>query len=138
MTDGTNWQEVLWTIPTSLGWVWYAIWGVMAGTAALIMFFTMILNHAFNALLVARSLLGIGLMLIPLCVFQSGWQAWIPAFYATGGLMSAILIATNWCNREDRSRNVGRALWAWAIGGIGAAVCWVCGPRSSSRREDLL
>jgi len=134
-----SWQELLWAIPSGMGWRWYALWGAVAFVAASIMFFTMILRHEFSALLVSRVVLGLGLVLIPLCTIQSGWQPYVPAFYAVGGLLSALLIATGWCNRTDRSLTVTAALWRWARGRIAAAVAWLAGPMvKRSKREDAL
>lgn len=134
-----SWQELLWSLPTELGWRWYAIWGAVALVAAVIMFFTMIMHQEFSALLVARVLLGVGLLLIPLCTLQPGYQPWVPVFYSTGGLLTAVLIATRWCEREDKGRTVGRALWRWAVGRVAGAATWLAGHREhNARREDAL
>lgn len=98
-----TWQEVLWAFPNSFGFWWDATWGLMALVAALIMFVKMILNHPFDALLVARSILAFGLFLVACSAINSGWQRYVPMFFAVGGFMSAMLLATNWCERKNRS-----------------------------------
>lgn len=134
-----TWQEVLTALPTQMGWTWFVLWGALALVAAAIMFTKMIVNEPFSALLVSRALLGIGLVMIPLSALQPGWQPWINAFYAVGGFLSSVLIATGWCNREDHSLTMTRAFARW-IGRHGAgAVHWLAGERHRVRnREDAL
>jgi CHASE2 domain-containing sensor protein len=112
----TSWQEILTAVPDRMGWLWFAGWGVLALIGAGIMFVKMIVNEPFSSLLVARALLGVGLLLIPLSALQPGWQPWINVFYAAGGFLSSVLIATNWCNRPDKSVGMLRAIGRWIIG----------------------
>jgi len=132
----TSWQDVLWAIPGHMGWGWQALWGVLALVAAGIMFVKMIVNEPFSALLVARVLLGIGLLLIPLQLLQPGWQPWIDAFYAMGGFLSSVLIATGWCTRPDQSVTMTKAIGRWIIGRIDAL--HVANRAAAERREDAL
>jgi hypothetical protein len=133
-----SWQDVLWLIPGHMGWGWKLVWGVLALIAAGIMFVKMIVNEPFSALLVARVLLGIGLLLIPLQILQPGWQPWTNAFYATGGFLSSVLIATGWCNREDQSLTMSRAIGRWIIGRIDAVYGWFANRPAADRRENVL
>lgn len=128
-----SWQEILWSLPSELGWKWYALWGAFGLAAALIMFFKLIVDEPFSALLVSRVIFALGLVMIPLCALQPGYERWIVVPYAVGGLLSAVLIATDRCNRPDKSLTIGAAVWRWLCG----AVRWFFGPKPW-RREDLL
>ena len=110
-----TWQEVLWAFPNSFGFWWDATWGVMALTAALIMFVKLILNHPFDALLVARSIMAFGLFLVACSAINSGWQRYVPMFFAVGGFMSTVLLATGWCERKNKSTTMLRAAMAWFL-----------------------
>ncbi len=122
-----NWQEVLWALPSSLGWKWYALWGAPALVAAAIVFFKMIVGEPFSALLMARAIFALGLVMVPLCIIQPGYERWIVAPYS----LSAVLIAVDWSSCKDRSLGLGAALWRWLRCRLSA------GPRPW-RREDLL
>ena len=130
-----SWQDLLTALPERMGWVWFAGWGVIALTAAAIMFVKLIVNEPFSALLVSRALLGIGLLLIPLSALQPGWQPWINVFYALGGFGSAVLIATNWFHREDQTVTISRAIGRWIVGRIDAVFAHRA---AAERREDAL
>lgn len=134
--NGESWQEILWALPTAMGWRWYALWGALAVTGAGIVFFKLILDHEFSALLVGRVIMGVGAILIPLSALQSGWQPWIPAFYAVNVFLMGVLIGTGWCEREDKSLTVRVALWRWAVRQASAAVTWLCGPHRPGYRPD--
>lgn len=129
-----SWQDVLTTLPNEMGWMWFALWGVLALVAAAIMFVHMIKDEPFSALLVSRVLLGIGLLLIPLSALQPGWQPWINTFFASGALLSSVLISTNWCNRPDKSLSMWRAIGRW----IGCRLNALLHPLSERKREDAL
>lgn len=129
-----SWQDILTSVPDRMGWAWFAVWGALALAAAAIMFVHLIKDEPFSALLVSRVLLGIALLLIPLSALQPGWQPWINAFLATGGLLSSVLIATNWCNRPDQSLSMGRAVLRW----IGCRLNALLHPLSERKREDAL
>ena len=111
----TTWQEVLWAFPNSFGYWWDATWGVMALAAALIMFVKLILNHPFDALLIARSIMAFGLFLVACSAINSGWQRYVPMFFAVGGFMSTMLLATGWCERKNKSTTMLRAILAWLL-----------------------
>lgn len=133
-----SWQDLLAIPPDFFGWGWSVVWGVMGLVASVIMFLTMILHHPFSALLVSRVILGFGLLLMGLNVLQPGWAPYVFACYAVGGLMSSLLIATNWCNREDQSVPMWRAVSRWALARVGAALSWLAGGVDHGRREDAL
>ena len=134
----SSWQDILTALPDRMGWLWFALWGALALTAAAIMFVHLIKDEPFSALLVSRVLLGIGLLLIPLSALQPGWQPWINAFLATGGLLSSTLIATNWCNRPDQSVTMSKAIGRWIIGRLDALYGWFASRQTADRREDAL
>lgn len=98
-----TWQEVLWAFPNSFGFWWDATWGMLALIASLILFVKLILNHPFDALLVARSIMAFGLFLVACSAINSGWQRYVPMFFAIGGFMSTVLLATGWCERKNKS-----------------------------------
>ena len=131
-----SWQDVLTYIPVRMGWLWFALWGTFALAAAAIMFVHMIKDEPFSALLVSRVLLGIGLLLVPLSILQPGWQPWVDAFFALGGFLSASLIATNWCNRPDKSVGMARAIGRWIVARLDAL--HVANRTAAERREDAL
>jgi CHASE2 domain-containing sensor protein len=116
-----TWQEILTAVPDRMGWLWFAGWGVLSLVGAAILFVKLIVNEPFSALLVSRALLGIAMLLIPLSALQPGWQPWINAFLAMGGCLSSVLIATNWCNRPDKSVGPLRAIGRWVIAKFDAA-----------------
>lgn len=128
----TSWQEVLTALPDRMAWAWFALWGLLALAAAAIMFVHLIKDEPFSALLVSRVLLGIGLLLIPLSALQPGWQPWINVFFASGGLLSSVLIATNWCNRPDQSVSMIRAIGRWVVARFDALYA------RAHHREDAL
>lgn len=111
----STWQEVLWALPNSLGFWWDATWGLMALVASLIMFIKLILHHPFDAVLVSRSILAFGLFLIACSAIQSGWQRYVPMFFALGGFLSSVLLATDWCNRKNKSTTLVRAAIMWVF-----------------------
>lgn len=133
-----SWQDLLAIPPDQLGWGWSAVWGVMGLVASMVMFLTMILHHPFSALLVSRVILGLGLLLLGLKMLQPGWGPYVDACYAVGGLLSSLLIATGWCNREDQSVPMWRAVLRWTLGRAGAALSYMAGGVDHSRREDAL
>ena len=110
-----TWQEVLWAFPNSFGFWWGATWGALALIASLIMFVKLILNHPFDALLVARSIMAFGLFLVACSAFNSGWQPYVPMFFAVGGFMSTVLLATGWCERKNKSTTMARAFILWLL-----------------------
>jgi hypothetical protein len=131
-----TWQDVLTALPGHMGLGWQLLWGIMALAAAAIMFVKMIVNEPFSALLIARVLLGIGLVLIPLQMLQPGWQPWVDAFVASGGFLSAVLIATGWCQREDHSLTMTRAIARWVARHGSAAIHWLAGERQHDRKKE--
>lgn len=110
-----SWQDTLWTIPLAMGWGWYALWGALAIVGAGIVFFKLIWQHEFNALLVGRAIFAAGALLIPLAAIQPGWQPWIPAMYAINIFFMGVLLGTRWCERADQSLTMTVALWRWLV-----------------------
>lgn len=106
----SSWQEVLWTLPNDMGWAWYALWGLIGGIAALLIFAVAIYGHSFSGMFLARVIFAVGLALIPLAALNSGWQPWIPAFYAISAIVGAMSMAVERCDREMEIVTVGSAL----------------------------
>lgn len=127
-----SWQDVLTALPDRMGWTWFALWGALALGAAALMFVHLIKDEPFSALLISRVLLGIGLLMIPLSALQPGWQPWINVFFASGGLLSSVLISTNWCNRPDKSVSMLRAIARWIVARFDAPA------HRARHREDAL
>ena len=88
-------QDALWRIPETLGWWWYGSISIMAGAAALIMIFKMILRHPFDALLVARCMIVGGLVCFAYRSANSGLSEIGIGFTVTGSLFTSVLVATN-------------------------------------------
>lgn len=104
-------QDALWYIPNHIGRLWWVIAAVSAACGAVTMFLYMIMNRAFSALLVARLLIVGSLVCFALIPLNSGWLPWGVMLGSVGGLMTAFLIATNWCERHDKAQ-----IW-WSIFG---------------------
>ena len=115
-------QDALWRIPETLGWWWYGSISIMAGAAALIMIFKMILRHPFDALLVARCMIVGGLVCFAYRSANSGLSEIGIGFTVTGSLFTSVLVATNWCSRENQTEMLVPYLWRRAL-------TWLCGPR---------
>lgn len=99
MTDWTSWQEILWSVPTDLGWRWYAIWGALGGTASVLIFVVAIMpTSALSLMLLARVVFCIGAALIPMAAINSGWQPWIPVFYAGSAAIGALSLTIERCD----------------------------------------
>lgn len=121
-------QEALWYLPTQAGPWWNIGVALLAGPAVLIMFTAMVLNHPFNSLLVARILMLGSFVAFAMVPLNSGYLPWGALLASSGGLLTSILVATDWCNRPDPSVTVRVALWRWLVGLVRGAVCWLCGP----------
>ena len=99
------WQELPWSLINSLSW-WDAAVAVLAAGTAFSSFATMILNHAFSALVVGRTIVAVGLVLAALIPLNSGAQKLALAVLVVGLAWSNFLLATNWCNREHPLRDL--------------------------------
>ena len=108
-------QSALWSIPEALGWWWYASLSVMAAAAAIIMILKMVLHHPFDALLVARSIIVGGLVCFAYRPFNSGLSELGIGFFVTGSLFTACLVASGWCQREDKTTSLVPFLWRRAL-----------------------
>ncbi len=97
-----SWQETLWSVPSGLGPWWNLLLAAVAGPAALVMFTHMILRQPLDALLAARLLILAALVAFTLSPLNSGWLPWGALLASAGGLLTSVLMATNWCGREKR------------------------------------
>lgn len=98
MSDWTSWQELLWAVPSDLGRLWYLIWGIVAGAGAVLIFVTAVMPAPPSLATLARVVYLIGAMLIPMAAINSGWQPWIPAFYASSALLGALALTIDRCD----------------------------------------
>jgi len=129
-----SWQELLFAVPSQLGWVWNLILSVGSFSAAAVMFFTMILHHDLDALWGSRVTLGMALLTRAFVTLQPGLAPWSDALFVIGALWSTLLIATGWCHREDKSVPMWRAIlrWVWSVMGH------LAGGVDHRQREDAL
>lgn len=124
-------QEVLWAIPNSFNGWWPWIVAAFSGPAAIIMLVKMILRHPFDALLVGRCIIAGGLVCFTYRPFNSGLTEIGIAHLVVGSLLSSILLASGWCNREDKTVMLVPFLFHWVVRQI-------CGPRKYIfRPEDI-
>ena len=113
MTD--NPQDLLWSIPSSLGNGWWLICSAFALPGAGLCFLYLIMNERMSVLVFSRLLMTGGLLAIGLVPLNSGWLPWGVLLLSAGGFCSYFLIATNWCNRHDKL-DIIRLWWAKVIG----------------------
>jgi hypothetical protein len=104
-----EWQELLWSIPNRLDW-WDVSVAVLAGLTALVSFFTLIVYHPLNALLAARSLVAVGLLMVAFYPLNSGALKPGLAVIVLGLAHSNFLLLTNWCNRAHPWRDALHAM----------------------------
>lgn len=95
-------QALLWKLPDVMGRGWWLMCSGIATAACLTMFLYMVMNQAFSGLLVSRVLLTGGMLCFALVPLNSGWLPWGVLITSVGCLYAAFLIATNWCERQDK------------------------------------
>ena len=108
-------QEWLWYIPNLFGPWWWIACAIPAAIAAALMFVTAIMRHPADMLFGARMLIVAGLVSFACVPLNSGWLPWGALLSSMGALLASILIATNWCERPDKSLTVTVALWRWLV-----------------------
>lgn len=109
-----NAQDAVWFVPNLFGSWWWVICAVPAAIAAALLFVTMVMNHPFDLLLVARIMVVGSLVSFACAPLNSGWVPWGILLASNGGLLTSILLATKWCERPDKSVTIPVALWRWA------------------------
>ncbi len=110
MKQSENAQALLWYLPNALGHGWWYICAVIAGCAAVTMFLYMIMNEKFSGLLMSRTIMCGGLLCFALVPLNSGWLPWGVLLISIGALHASFLIATDWCNRQDKWQRVREIL----------------------------
>lgn len=110
-----NAQDALWAIPTSMGPAWWMISSIFAGIGALTMFLYMIMNQPFSGLLVSRIILMGAMVCFALVPLNSGWLPWGVMLASVGGAYASFLIATNWCERQNKWRDLWGAIASIAV-----------------------
>ena len=109
----SNAQDVLWSLPSHLGPLWWVICTLFAGPAATMMVLYMIMRHPFNALMVSRLMILGSLITFALIPLNSGWLPWGVMLASVGGLLTTFLIASHWCERAHPWRDVLQWLQGW-------------------------
>ncbi len=110
MTPEMNAQDLLWKIPGIMGHGWWYMCSAIATAATLTMFLYMIMNQKFSGLLISRVLMTGGMLCFALIPLNSGWLPWGVLLISTGALHASFLIATDWCNRQDKWQRVREIL----------------------------
>lgn len=108
-------QDTLWSFSNHFGDGWWLVCAGFALPTAFIMLLKMVVNEPFSALLVGRVFLMGGFLAFGVVPLNSGWLPIGVLLASVGGFISAILIATGWCDRKDKSVNMAQAMWAWAM-----------------------
>lgn len=106
-----NWQNALWAVVNSAGPWWDIVIGIIALVTAVGLFVTLILGHEFDLVVASRSIIGLGLFATFCNIFNSGWLKIGTALIVLGLCLTYLLIATDWCNRSDKSVTLGSAMW---------------------------
>ena len=109
-------QDTLWAFSNHFGNSWWLVCSAFALPAAFIMLLKMVINEPFSSLLVGRVFLMGGFLAFGVTPLNSGWLPIGAMLVSMGGLISAVLIATNWCSREDTSVSMPRAIYRWVMG----------------------
>ena len=126
----SNPQDLLWAFPTSMGNWWWVVCAVFSIVGATLCFLHLIMNERFSVVMLSRLLMTGGYIAIGMVPLNSGWLPWGVLLLSIGGCYTYFLIATNWCHRVDK--------WAIVKTWFAKVLEWLAGPRSHSRREDLL
>ena len=106
-------QEALWNLPNQLGGWWWLLCSAMAIPAAVMIMVRMVINEPFSLLTTARTLIAASMFAFGMIPLNSGFLPWAVLLTTAGGLLSSILIITNWCNRPDQSLNALQTIWRW-------------------------
>lgn len=129
-------QELLWWLPSQMGNGWNWAVAAFAGPAVILMTLWMIVGHRWDALLFSRLLMLGSFVCFALTPLNSGWLPWGALLASIGGLLTSVLIATNWCGREDKALKMHTALGRWMLARLSAAVAWICGPYKPGHPTD--
>jgi len=121
-----NSQDALWALPNALGAWWWGIAAFFATMGALTMFLYMFMNQPFSGLLMSRIILMAAMVCFALTPLNSGWLPWGVMLASIGGFYASFLIATDWCNRQNKWHD----LWA--------ALTWRKQGRDGNRQGRLL
>lgn len=131
-------QDLLWWLPSHMGDNWNWLVAAFAAPAVILMTLWMIVGHKWDALLLSRLLMLGAFVCFALAPLNSGWLPWGALLASMGGLLTSVLIATNWCGREDKELKMHTALGRWALARLEGAVVWLCGPKRQGHPEDML
>lgn len=111
-------QTALWVIPNKLGDAWWLVCAALAVPSAFMILLKLVINEPFNLLTTARVLIAASLFSFGMVPLNSGFLPWAALMSCAGGLLTSVLMITGWCNRQDQSLTVLRALLRWIIGKI--------------------
>lgn len=112
----SSWQDALWALPNYCGHIWDVSVGILALVTAFILFTKMIMNRDWDALVAMRSVICAALVMVFLNSINSGWTKWLIASFVIGSFGTTILVATNWCNRPDKTVTIRQAIGRWLFG----------------------
>ena len=97
------WQDLIWSIVNSCGRWWDVVVAVIAGVTAFSIFFRSIMgHHKIDAVFVARTTVGVSLVLATAVLFNSGWTKPALGLMVIGIAFSQFLISIDWCGRADQ------------------------------------
>ena len=122
-------QDLLWMIPSACGGWWNVLVSALAAPACVITFLWMVHGQRWSSLLFARLLMLGGFVCFALIPLNSGWLPWGALLTSAGGLLTSVLIATDWCNRPDKTVKMHTALGRWLFKVFDALVAFITGPK---------
>ena len=101
------WQDMLWGAVNACGRWWDLTLAVIAAITAFSIFMRAIIgNHKVDALFIARTTVGVGLVLVTAIVLNSGWLKPALGLLVIGIGFTQLIIVTDWCNRADQTTSM--------------------------------
>lgn len=106
-------QELLWELPSRMDIYWHILMALVALPTGFVLFWFLIFRQPFSALLIARTGWLGAIVCVVFTPFNSGWIPWVVFFMVFSGAWWAVLLATGWCERENKQDSMGRVVWRW-------------------------
>ena len=108
------WQDMIWGLVNACGRWWDITLAVVAGTTAFSIFMRSIMGkHEVDALFMARTTVGLGLVLVVAVLLNSGWLKPALGLLVVGIGFTQLIIVLDWCNRPDQSTTMLGVLARW-------------------------